>query len=296
MYIDSLVLFLAVVDCKSFSEAAFEKNISQSALSKQIKNLEQVCGTKLFDRSKHTIHLTDAGEVFAAHAETVVSEYNAMKNSMTTFNGTGTEYLRIASSPVLHLYEFSSMIKTFLNSHPDTHVQIDESPLFSIIKELDRLSIDLAIVRSEAFPDKEGFQFIPLIEDEVVFLCSDKNRLAKNKTVSISQINQENLVLLKPAIHEYLEILHEHGFELSRERNIFMLYAAFSIPDYIREVNYSSIMMKEMAEMLCKKPGISMVPIEGRPKTSLDIVIKDRNISIMAERFIEVATAFFAKE
>lgn len=295
MQIDSLMLFLAVVDYTNFSQAAFEKNISQSSLSKHIKNLEDEFGTKLFDRTSHQIKLTDAGKVFLEHAEIIVREYFALRKAMDSFNGTNKITVRIISTPVFHLYDFSTLIKEFLLRYPGIRIQINEAPMFSIVKELGRLSVDLALVRSATFPDKENYRFFTLVDDEIRFLCHNNHRLAQAEEVSIDDINKEELVLLNPAVYEYIELLKKDGFHIDHEKSYINVHNGFTISEYIQKIGFSSIMMGNMAEQLCKNNNIRSIPIKGRPQASLDIVVEKKHMSDGAKLFIEFATGFFKK-
>jgi len=291
MQIESLILFLAVVDYNSFSQAAIEKNISQSSLSKHIKGLENEYGIKLFDRKTHRIKLTKAGYIFASYAEKILSEYNGLQNSLEQFNDNERKILRIISAPVLHLYNLSELIKGFKQKWPDVQMQITESPTAFICQEIERQNFDLAFVRSSVFPPKEQYSFYHLCDDELHFVCNMHHRFAKQEEIAISELDNERFALLKPGVSEYIEGLKTCGVELNLEREIIISHNVQFITECIRDSNYVSLMMGAMADYLCENFGLVKIPLSEHPKFPLEIAINTRNFSLLAKAFIEHAAA-----
>ena len=78
--------FLAVADCKSFSEAAEQCFISQSAISQQMKVLEDELGTELIRRSNRRFQLTDIGEYFYSRSKDIVEETEDLKEEIRKMN------------------------------------------------------------------------------------------------------------------------------------------------------------------------------------------------------------------
>ena len=110
MLLESLRYFLAVVKTMSFSEAAEELNISQSALSKKIKSLELDLDVLLFYRTTRAIQLTEAGTALVPLANEAVLLENRVEAQMRRFRLRTKEVLRIASCPVFHLYGMAGQL------------------------------------------------------------------------------------------------------------------------------------------------------------------------------------------
>ena len=86
MLLRQMKYFLAVADCKSFSEAAEQCFISQSAISQQMKVLEDELGTELIRRSNRRFQLTDIGEYFYSRSKDIVKETEDLKEEIRKMN------------------------------------------------------------------------------------------------------------------------------------------------------------------------------------------------------------------
>lgn len=101
MSIEQIICFLAIVNHGSFTEAAYQENISQSSISKQIKKLEDEIGVELFSRNKNKIKLTSAGYEFLKFAKEANFAYYNMLNSISIYKGTAVQTIRIGSITAL---------------------------------------------------------------------------------------------------------------------------------------------------------------------------------------------------
>ena len=79
MLLKQMKYFITIVDCHSFTEAAEQCFISQSAISQQIKSLEKELGIRLFERNKRHFSLTPAGEYFYRHGKVILDEIEDFK-------------------------------------------------------------------------------------------------------------------------------------------------------------------------------------------------------------------------
>ena len=79
MLLKQMKYFITVVDCHSFTEAAEQCYISQSAISQQIKSLEKELGIRLFEGNKRQFSLTPAGEYFYRHGKVILDEIEDFK-------------------------------------------------------------------------------------------------------------------------------------------------------------------------------------------------------------------------
>ena len=79
MLLKQMKYFITIVDCHSFTEAAEQCFISQSAISQQIKSLERELGIRLFERNKRHFSLTPAGEYFYRHGKVILDEIEDFK-------------------------------------------------------------------------------------------------------------------------------------------------------------------------------------------------------------------------
>src|SRR3954468_13552484 len=97
--------FLAILECGGFSRAAERRNVTQPALSRRIRALEQWIGTPLLDRSTHAVTLTPAGQIFRVTAEDLL-RLQFGRDAAREAASTASEALRFASTHALSLTSF----------------------------------------------------------------------------------------------------------------------------------------------------------------------------------------------
>jgi len=100
--------FQAVVKHNSFSEAAYECNISQSAISQQVQALERELDFSLLERKNHKFELTPAGEYFYKKSLVLLADYEQIARESTRFSGGSYEHLKVGFFKVLQWAGVSS--------------------------------------------------------------------------------------------------------------------------------------------------------------------------------------------
>ncbi|MDR1816471.1 MAG: LysR family transcriptional regulator [Clostridiales Family XIII bacterium] len=289
-----MIYFLAVVDYQSFSQAAFEQNIAQSSLSKHIQGLEDEFHVKLFNRNKHMLSLTEAGTVFAKYAEQLVQEYNTLRNRMDDYAESGKLSLRIISVPVLQMYDMSTLIAQFKNVSPEIRITLIEAPQPTVINEMNRQNVDLAIVRSNLFPKKDHYEIFPLCEDELTMVCNPRHPLAQRDEISIREISDLPLILLRPGIYDYETGLKQLGLEINLDRNAIQLHNIFTLAEYLRDTDSVTFLMGAMADMICADGTLVKIPFTEHPPFPLAVVARRQGTTRVAKQFVEFALRFYA--
>lgn len=118
----SLELFMAVAECSSFSLAAEENNISQSSLSKAIMRLENELDVKLFDRKKHPVKLTAAGEQLHIDMTNILP---GLKNAIKRTSAfSDVEKITCCIVPALMIFDLGEYINAFQNRNAKISVNI----------------------------------------------------------------------------------------------------------------------------------------------------------------------------
>jgi DNA-binding transcriptional LysR family regulator len=103
--------FLAILECGGFSRAAERRNVTQPALSRRIRALEQWVGTPLLDRSTHAVTLTPAGQIFRVTAEDLLRRLQLGRDAALEAASTASETLRFASTHALSLTFFPGWLR-----------------------------------------------------------------------------------------------------------------------------------------------------------------------------------------
>ena len=192
--IEQLQYFYAISQYQTFSQAAVEMNISQSALSKQIAKLEQTLGVLLFDRSHRQIALTEAGQQLLDDVKVILQDYEKMQSHLKIIKETQQNNVKIAMFPILSQYNLAYKLNLFSKLYPHIHLQIDEIEE----RDLHKSNIhhyDIYILRGH-FQELEHFKHFPLFQDKLVAVVSQNHPLSQCSHISLQQLKNEQFLLL----------------------------------------------------------------------------------------------------
>ncbi|MFC0134957.1 LysR family transcriptional regulator [Massilia eurypsychrophila] len=162
--------FLAVADTLSFSQAAQQMHLSQSALSTLIARLEDAFGTRLFDRTTRAVALTAAGEVLASHADQLLSDIERTVTAVRDVSALRRGRVALAALPSLAARIVPRLFRAFGEQYPDITLSLADTlsePAFELVREG---RVDFAI--TAANPTYRDLDYIPLTTDTFVLLAS----------------------------------------------------------------------------------------------------------------------------
>lgn len=160
----------------NISQTAAALGISQPALSKQILNLEDDLGVKLFDRTTLPLKLTSAGEHFIKAAESLIYEEEKLLHSMKEFKSGDRGSLVIGVSPFRSLYLLPDVIKKVKEKYPKIKIVLQELGLDQLRNDAIEGKYDFAIVNLPV--DESVLEVTPLEADKLV-LAVPKNMLGE---------------------------------------------------------------------------------------------------------------------
>ena len=175
MHIETLKVFCDVVETRSFSTAASQNFVTQSAVSQQIRALETKYDCKLVERTRGAVQVTPAGEVVYQASKEIVQRYLEMESGIQSLNNRVGGTLRIATVYSVGLYELSSPLRRFcgLSAGKVTRLQ----PLDEIQEDVLRGSIDFGIVAYAA--KRPHLVILPFREDRLALICHPQHPLAR---------------------------------------------------------------------------------------------------------------------
>ena len=187
--------FQSVVRHGNFTAAAEEHFISQSAISQQIKALEDELGVKLLERKKRSFTLTGAGEYFYKKSLVLVSDYDSIVRELQRLAGNTGETLRAGLLKGYSGKEFNASVSEFTVKFPDVTIEVthgNHDTLYDMLRS-DRLDIVLNDQR-RAFSD----EYINIVLDirEYYVELSANCPLAQLDDVEISDLKNMTLILL----------------------------------------------------------------------------------------------------
>jgi DNA-binding transcriptional LysR family regulator len=214
MDFDQLITFLEVAKLGSFSRAGQKVFRSQSAVSAQIRQLEQEYGDRLLDRSGKDVTLTPAGRVLLAYAERLTQLRDESKLAVADHGTSPRGRLVVGANEATCLYVLPEVFGKYCHLHPEVQLTIYRNFSYKIVEKLENGTIDVGIV---TLPVKSAkLKTIPIFRDQLMWMVSPQNRLAKLDAVAVSEIAREPMLLPKTGYTRRLmdKLLHPHESEL----------------------------------------------------------------------------------
>lgn len=223
MEINQLHYFILVAKHLNFTAAAKEAHIDQSALSKQIAELEAFLGLKLFTRNTRSVRLTTAGSEFLSDALDIVNKIDKSVNKVRQIARGSIGSLRIGFTGAIELEKdkFPAFIKKFRSFHPYVDLALVRLNLGPLHQALLRGDLDIIFTFSpdlDEFPDLawEKCSLYPLSMPMCVVVPVE-HPIAGYDKINLAELAQQNFVILShtesPSMHNHLHRLCiAHGF------------------------------------------------------------------------------------
>ena len=190
-----LAAFCAVVERKSFSQAAERLGVTQPAVSLQIRSLEQRLGRQLLDRSGRRVEPTEAGRLLYASAQRLLAlEEHLLEELQADDEGAVTGTLELGASTGPGGTVVPLLLCEFHELHADVRVRLTVSDTQTLVDQVANRELELGIVG--AARRHRGVTFEPFFQDEVVLACPAGHRLA-GKTISLDDLKNEQLIVMQ---------------------------------------------------------------------------------------------------
>ena len=290
MHIETLKVFCDLVDTGSFSVAAAQNYVTQSAVSQQIRTLETRYGRKLVERAKRRVRPTPAGEIFYEISREIVARHQDLEARLQAFSNIVAGTVRVATVHSVGLYEFSDELKRYVKAYPSVNVRLEYKKSSQIYEDVLAGTLDVGVI---AYPHKRPqIRLIPFREDQLVMICNPTHALARHKTISVKKLEGQNFVGFEKDIptHKAIDkVLQKHHVRVN----------------YVAEVDNIEV-IKRIVEV---GTGISIAPApavgpEIRNESLVAIPFSDehfvrqlgiihkegRHFSPAAEKFIDTLT------
>lgn len=185
--------FLAIVELGSFTRAASRLNLSQPALTVQIKRLEEVLQTRLFDRNSRNVALTPVGRsLIPLLRKSLRDMENLLHDAKALSNGSVGE-IRIACLPSFAASLLPDLVLAFRKERPGVTFQIHDTVASTIVDLVNDEEVDIGLTGGEVF--HADIEVLHSSEDRMCVVCAKDHPLAKKRHVSAADIARNPLVL-----------------------------------------------------------------------------------------------------
>lgn len=166
--------FSAIARAKSFKIAAEQLNLTQPAISKTLKELEDILGVVVMERSRSGVALTPQGEIFLQFAEQSTAALRHGLRSIQATSGAAGR-LKLGALPSVASSLLPGAVLRFAENSPDTRVEIHEGPHLDLISRLRSGGLDLVVGRLGKPETMAGLNFQQLYFENVVIVASPRS-------------------------------------------------------------------------------------------------------------------------
>ncbi|MCG8581304.1 MAG: LysR family transcriptional regulator [Bacteroidales bacterium] len=186
-------VFLAVAENLSFSKAAGELFISQPAVTKHIKELENKYKVDLFERKGNKIVLTEAGKLAYSKLVAIRQEYRELEFELGSMGDVFKGELRIGASSTISQYIIPDIIAGFHKRYPHIELYMINGNSFEMEQKLLEKDIDIALVENSS--SQSNINYLTFLSDEIIAVAGAKSRFKKRQSYTLAELEQWPLVL-----------------------------------------------------------------------------------------------------
>lgn len=193
MEIKQLECFLEVIRTGNFTAAAENLFITQPALSRIIKSLEDEIGTPLFIRTRKKMLVTDAGRVLERHALLIEKQLQLMNVEFDHMLKLKKRHIRIGLPTIVNTAFFSKLIASYHQKYPEVTFQLEEDGSRRIEEKIIHDLLDFGIVvLSERNDQLEKFMFV---NEKLKLVVHSSHHLSEKGKISLQELKDENFIM-----------------------------------------------------------------------------------------------------
>ncbi|MFJ1767819.1 LysR family transcriptional regulator [Amycolatopsis sp. NPDC088138] len=182
--------FLAVTRCGSFTAAAQEVHVVQSALSASIRKLEAELGTPLFERTTRRVELTEAGRALVPLAHRIVADVVAAQGEVAAVAGLATGRVSIGTIQALSVVDLPAKLGEFRVRYPGIRLHVRDGTVPVLTAAVASGELDLAFVAGDQ-PLAGELSAFREWSQQLVLLCHPGHRLERRRRVRLAELDDE---------------------------------------------------------------------------------------------------------
>lgn len=185
--------FLAVARCGSFTAAAQQVHIVQSALSASVRRLEDELGAALFERTTRRVVLTEAGRALLPVANRLVDDVAAARGEVAAVSGMDRGRVSIGTIQALSVVDLPRELGVFQTRHPGIRIHVRDGKAPDLLAAVDAGELDLAYLATNGAPPKDLTCYVRW-KQRLVLVTYPGHRLANRQRVRLDDLADEPFV------------------------------------------------------------------------------------------------------
>ncbi len=290
MHIETLKVFCDLVEMQSFSLAAERNFVTQSAVSQQIRTLEDKFKRRLLERvrGRREVRLTPSGEVFYRECKNVLESYDQLNESMSGLVGKISGTVKVATVYSVGLHELPPKVREFMTKFPAAKIDLEYSRTTRVVRDVLNGTVELGVV---AFPEqKRGLTIVLMASDRLVLICPPDHEFAERTQIKVKEIQGRDFVMFErdiPTRKATDKILKSYGVDVHKVAefdNIETIKRSVEVGFGLAIVPHPSVMDEE------KNNQLSVIELAEKDWVRpVGVVYRtDRTLSIAAKKFVQL--------
>jgi LysR family transcriptional regulator, transcriptional activator of the cysJI operon len=290
MQIESLKIFCDLAETLSFSRAAEMNFVTQSAVSQQVRGLEERFQHRLIERvrGRGDVRLTSYGEVFYEECKKVVLAFAELGERMRSLEGTVSGTVQVATVYSIGLHELPQVVRRFMGLYPAARIDLEYSRTTRIVRDVLEGSVELGLL---AYPEpRRGLNIIPLQGDRLVLISQPDHPFASRAKIKATDLRNQDFVLFErdiPTRRATDRILEAHGVTVRK-------VAEFDNIETIKravEVGFGLAIVPRPSVIDEQKSGQLAVTALAEPEWTRSVGLihrTDRVLGLASRKFVEL--------
>lgn len=239
--IRQLSFLVALAEQKNFSRAAETVFVTQSTLSAGIKELENLLGAALVERTKRMVRLTPLGEAVVKQSEIILSEINNLVELVKGAAEPLTGEVRLGAIPTIGPFVLPRALPELKKKYPGLKLFLREGQTEDTLNHLRKGNLDVGLI---AFPYPTPGLSVDLIgNDTFLLVCPPGHPMARKKEVSVDEIAHDQLLLLEEG-----HCLRDHALSVCHIHNL-------EAPEQFKATSLETLVL-----MVAEGLGLTLVP------------------------------------
>ena len=297
MELRHLRYFAAVATEENVTRAAARLHVSQPAVSRQIRDLEDELGVLLLERRAQSVHLTEAGQVFLREARAVLQRADeAVKNVRAIAGGEFGE-LQVGYAPSLTVQILPRALRGFQKGFPHVRVLLHDLSTEEMLAGLRDGALQIALLVEPTRARLRGLRFEALLRDHLCLAVAPLHRFARRRTVRLAELAGEPLIAYsRQEYPEYHESLAAFFATIRSKPRIAEEYEGIS--SLVAAVEAGGGVALVAASVACIiGPRLKLIPISPAPKPLvIGAAWPESGLGAAAERFLGFAKAVIPRQ
>ena len=287
---------LTVAKLGSFSRAAVELGISQSALSQSIQQMEFLLDVQLLERRHRAVAMTPAGETLVVRLERIMRDLDDAIDAAQSEAMSDVGEVRVACLSTVATMLLPAAVRRFLADYPNVRIATRDENVAGILNQVKSGEVDFAITC--LFQDDRDVEFVPVIRDRFRFVCHETHPFASRRSVAWRDLETLSLVTVGKAtgVRRIIDRAMPDGSPLDRAN--YEVSRVPSVLEILEQGAMSSVLPALTLAALRPRSGLTHLPLR-EPTVEREVGLlyaRDRALTTLAAKFRDTFLATLRHE